>query len=734
MVKINKVKRQNSSWVYVFCLLVCVMVLGMIIFTSPSSQTKNLNKDMDLPNSSDFSWEAGGSVVCNASGHQKKPLIVSDGDNGAILTWLDQRDGKNDIYAQRIKDGVTLWNNNGTAILTNGSAVEGSVQMISDSEGGAIILWKNYYQYQNSSIYAQRIDSTGNTLWGANGTKIADNTYDVIWAKIISCGNSNNDSIIVWTSHAHPASLDVIMKASKVNNSGVFYWSDIEVGTFFGNNGWDVCTDNSGGALIVYADGDNSDSDIYGQRIDSSGSLLFGGGIRISEIANVQLIPQIASDGAGGAYITWHDDELAQYITGRPYWQHISSSGILLNPEKGLPLTEFDVYSGTDMIADGNGGAFITFGSINEGFITRVNTTDTWTTSLKIGGDLHYIEVISDNNGGAITVWQEQRQFYSICAQRIDENGEKLWGDNGTAVFDGNSWVILPHVCADDQGNALITWEYQVYAELDVHCAFLATEYIPHSTHPDDLVGNRHTLGGQKITWMLSHTRPGGGYKVFNRSAWNPPFIEGGPWNDGHIVEFEFDISSVSEPRTYVYEIYFWDAVTKINGSDRVIVTVQDLIPYTNDPEDISLLKGDNEIIMWKLYDEWGEGEYRIVMANNVLNLTNIIRTWTAWENGTEIILPIESTWPGVYSYTIEYTTTTGELASDTVLVTILDKTRPLGRDIVVYVLLGIVSVVAGGSVYLLLRLYKDTQAMRKELDELKNKKSKSKKNWKKKM
>ncbi len=59
-------------------------------------------------------------VISMAENNQWNPKIVSDGANGAIITWEDLRNGmKSDIYAQRIDaSGAVQWTVDGIAIST----------------------------------------------------------------------------------------------------------------------------------------------------------------------------------------------------------------------------------------------------------------------------------------------------------------------------------------------------------------------------------------------------------------------------------------------------------------------------------------------------------------------------------------------------------------------------------------------------------------------------------------
>src|SRR3990172_9462738 len=69
-----------------------------------------------------------------------------------------------------------------------------------------------------------------------------------------------------------------------------------------------IASDGAGGAIITWIDGRSGDDDIYAQRIDAAGVVQWtAGGVAISTAANGQYLPTIVSDGAGGAIVAWYD-------------------------------------------------------------------------------------------------------------------------------------------------------------------------------------------------------------------------------------------------------------------------------------------------------------------------------------------------------------------------------------------------------------------------------------------
>jgi hypothetical protein len=96
-------------------------------------------------------WTINGVAICNATGEQASATVIPDGNGGAIITWLDTRNGNNDIYAQRINSsGAAQWTNNGVAISTAINH-QGSPIIVTDGSGGAIISWLDDKSYTNDS-------------------------------------------------------------------------------------------------------------------------------------------------------------------------------------------------------------------------------------------------------------------------------------------------------------------------------------------------------------------------------------------------------------------------------------------------------------------------------------------------------------------------------------------------------------------------------------------------------
>lgn len=71
-----------------------------------------------------------------------------------------------------------------------------------------------------------------------------------------------------------------------------------------------IASDGAGGALVTWDDyrGGSGNADIYAQRVNASGVAQWtAGGVALCTAGGSRAKPMILSDGAGGAFVTWYD-------------------------------------------------------------------------------------------------------------------------------------------------------------------------------------------------------------------------------------------------------------------------------------------------------------------------------------------------------------------------------------------------------------------------------------------
>lgn len=234
--------------------------------------------------------------------------------------------------------------------------------IISDGAGGAIVAWTDYRAGLSADIYAQRISLGGNTLWTAGG--------------VPACGDPYSQSVPAMTA------------------------------------------DGAGGAIIVWEDNRGGTRDIYGQRVDAGGAVLWGAaGTAVCGAAANQKAPAIVSDGAGGAIVAWVD--LRSGVSADVYAQRVGPGGELLWAADGAAI-------------------------------------------CAAPGAQTNIVLATDGAGGAIVAWEDRRAGSSVprvYAQRVDASGGVLWTVDGLAVCPASPYMVNPAIAPDDAGGAAIVWE-----------------------------------------------------------------------------------------------------------------------------------------------------------------------------------------------------------------------------------------------------------------------------------
>ncbi|MFX1452538.1 MAG: hypothetical protein ACFFCM_17000, partial [Promethearchaeota archaeon] len=120
-----------------------------------------------------------------------------------------------------------------------------------------------------------------------------------------------------------------------------------------------ICSDGAGGAIITWQDSRSGNYAIYAQRITSAGNIQWTlNGVVICNASDNRWVPQICSDGAGGAIITWEDSRTGSRDI---YAQRINSAGNVQWTLNGTVISNASS-SQTDpqICSDGAGGAIIT--------------------------------------------------------------------------------------------------------------------------------------------------------------------------------------------------------------------------------------------------------------------------------------------------------------------------------------------------------------------------------------
>ena len=277
-------------------------------------------------------------------GSRSNNVAVTDGAGGMFVAWIDSRTSSNQsIYVQRVLSNGTLSFTTEVLAANAVTAVAGSgnksnLSIDADGAGGVILAWQDPRNItttpanSNNDIYGQRINSAGALLWTTGGVRlsVSDNAVSSKINPKLAKVNATEAIVIFGDNRAGTS--DIFAQKILLSTGAAQWAADVSI---HGNQpntqiSFSVLADGAGGVFIVWQDPRlaTSNSDIYAQKINNSGTLLWGasGAIVCNAVLN-QLTPLMVSDGAGGITITWTDNR-ASAADGDIYAQRLDAMGV----------------------------------------------------------------------------------------------------------------------------------------------------------------------------------------------------------------------------------------------------------------------------------------------------------------------------------------------------------------------------------------------------------------------
>ncbi|MDP8267359.1 MAG: FlgD immunoglobulin-like domain containing protein [Candidatus Tenebribacter davisii] len=386
-------------------------------------------------------WAAEGVPLCLFDGIQISLNIVTDGNGGAYVIWLDSRNpGGSDIYGNHINTNgniVSGWAADGNAIISI-SGNQNQHTFWEDGSNGAVVAWHDVRNPDDADIYMQRIASNGDLLWDQDGNLLAGAVGPQEKPKITPDGTGN--FIFSWRDMGVDNFGDI--KAQRVDMDGNLLWAnevDVYIGEGIQRNAR-ITKSSDNGAIIVWEDGRNEISenykDLYAQKLNISGALQWNSsGIEIVQALNDQLNPRLSGDDNGGAWIIWEDGRVNNHPYEDIYLQHVDSNGTFELSANGFDVCSAEGWQFSPLVKLSENKVFCVWGD------NRTGSTGLYLQLLDYSGN-----ILLDEDGEII--------YYGLCGdahnQRILTNNEKkivIWEDTRNA---GLGFQIYYQVVNDD--------------------------------------------------------------------------------------------------------------------------------------------------------------------------------------------------------------------------------------------------------------------------------------------
>jgi hypothetical protein len=316
------------------------------------------------------------------------------------------------------------------------SEISPGIGVADDGAGGTYVVWEHRFPVE---LLAQHLNASGQPSWAAGGIPLTS-PWTGYQAMPRVVGDGTGGIIVVWLDGrvgvCDPSNMwDCDIWGQRLDSSGALLWGlgGRPVATAANNQGVDglaMISDSAGGAIVAFTDSRATEGEtVYAQRIDANGNpvwpvdgILFGQQPNANDVPSIRQL-KLISDGAGGAIGAWISTLGIAPATMRS--QRISASGQL---EWGSSPIALPGLSASDSSGTG---------------------TETF-------------DMATDGSGGVIvtaSLLPSTASATSVLAQRINFDGTVAWSQSGAPVSNSPNDSLNSAALSDGAGGVFVAWQ-----------------------------------------------------------------------------------------------------------------------------------------------------------------------------------------------------------------------------------------------------------------------------------
>ena len=373
--------------------------------------------------------------------------VLSDDSGNVFIAYKVERSPDNhDVHLQKVgSNGSVIWDKS----LPTGDDRRASVIGLVKGENGSVyIAWEVLGpegQRRSARVTRlARVDADGQIAFqkefAERGIQLA--TADT--GCVIATHQNNEEHRVI-----------------RFDRNGNVLWSKTLSGR---SSGLKLATGVSGETLMLWQIPDNPC--FVMQKLDAGGESAWGEeGIRIEYLESAsQPEPQIISDGSGGAIITWAELACEKGEPSRVWLLRIGTDGQVLCKEPLRELTS-PINTQIRAVGDWPLGVIVVWEDLRDGmaiYAMKDNLLSSFRwpeNGVPVCTDLPVVsprfEAVSSGKGGVVVAWIDGDQ--KLYAQMLDAFGQRQWGDKGILIAEGACHLPVK-LCGDNQGGFIIGW------------------------------------------------------------------------------------------------------------------------------------------------------------------------------------------------------------------------------------------------------------------------------------
>ena len=551
------------------------------------------------------SFDLDGISVSSAEQYQFNPLVRSDGNDGALVVWGDQRSGSIGLYAQHLStsSGAISFEVDGReyyfGIDGNGLSAK-SLYLGSDE---TLLYWEDKRLGVIADLtYGQKVYSGWENIQEPNGIKLSNNSY-----QNNPLAEKLGDNVFLGFNRAlgDPNVFYQLLDGNLSilgNSDGTAVYESVTPQNSFALN-----YSSDGYMYIAFSDTRNFiDSDIYIQKYSEDGSAQLGDALIVENFLaddNVNFITDLNSSTLLVGYDT------GSFLGTRSYIVGVNTDGTLIN----------------DWLDDG----------------------DIVGKRLSSDENDQFIQGYAKSNDKVMIVWRDQRFGNAdIYAQLLDFNGNLLLDSAGLSVASGANDQQNPSITYNSvEDEFMVCWEDFNGVDFNVFCKTIDNQSLELSeviNLCDDPANQKapavySTLDGSYI-FAWEDSRSSVTSDIYYQQLKNGNFEH--PQNGVVLCDANFNQKS---PQIDMYSetdnkyIIYWDDLRSSGKEDLTNIYVQSVTLSLDDSCDLGDVNGDgilnvidivnlvNHVLSIAVLDDLCPADLNADGAIDVIDVVNLV-------------------------------------------------------------------------------------------------------------
>ena len=366
---------------------------------------------------------------------QQNPALAGHGDGSFLVTWQDDRNGNDDVYARLVTANDTLGDD---FLLHPATGDQENPQVAYNPDDDEyLVVWQDYRSGSHWDIYGQKVSGDGQLL-GDENVVIVDDTNNEMYPQI---AYGNQVYVVAWQFEPTAAEEeDTHVYGQVISRSGTAITDDIPIAVNIGSYKHEKPTDivynsGSGEFLVLWQYLDRGEWGVWGRHVDETGVM----GTAI-DIATTSDFDDLAAAGAYNAdndqyLIVWQQKNLEIADNYDVQGRRMTGSGT-------VTITEtIDIASSTDVDQSAPDVVYLpdstqylvvwqnaSSGTSDYDIKARRVAVDGTT----VGSAAFVAETVQDEQfpqlalesfGGAMIVWQEDGNKIDLAARMVGQDG-----------------------------------------------------------------------------------------------------------------------------------------------------------------------------------------------------------------------------------------------------------------------------------------------------------------------